>query len=55
MTLRRVDTGFIIPVEKANSRVEVNQLGIASLQEVKFSTRWLTSTIKMVCSEAGCL
>lgn len=40
---------------EANSRVEVNQLGIASLREVNFRTHWLTSTIKMVCREGGCL
>lgn len=40
---------------EANSRAEANQLGAANLQEVKVSTRWFTSTIKMVCSEGGCL
>lgn len=46
MTLRRADIGFIMPRVEANSRLDVNQLGIASLQEVKFRAHWLTSAMK---------
>lgn len=49
VALRRADIGFIMPKAEANSRVDVNQLGIASLQEVKFNAHWLTSTVKTVC------
>lgn len=49
VALRRADIGFMMPRVEANSRVDVNQLGISSLQEVKFNARWLTSTIKTVC------
>lgn len=48
VALRRADIGFMMPRVEANSRVDVNQLGISSLQEVKFNARWLTSIIKTV-------